>query len=384
MALTSEQRVTKAHIAIMRSKEFCMFSGVLSVGKVIYTEDIPTACTNGRDVIYNPAFIKTLTDSELNFVVLHEALHKVFQHMFLWKKLWKENPQLANVAADYVVNNTIHEADQYGNVATIPKQALFDKKYAGMTTRQVFDLLKKEGGSGDGGGGHDSHDWEGAEGLSDDEVKETTKQIDQALRQGEIIRGKMEGNKNRTIDGLLEPKVNWREQLREFVNATCKNKDKTSWKRPHKRFLGQDIYMPSMIGESVGKLVVGIDTSGSIGDKELNEFLSEVVSICDDVSPSSIELIYWDYDVAGHETYNIGDYNGLVQTTKPKGGGGTRVGSLNEYIKEKRIEPEAIIILTDGYVENDWGGTWEYPTLWAITSRNITSIHGKSIYMGEQ
>ena len=383
MALTSEQRVTKAHIAIMRSKEFCMFAGVLSVGKVIFTEDIPTACTNGRDVIYNPKFINTLHDKELNFVVLHEALHKVFQHMFLWKKLWKENPQLANVAADYVVNNTIHEADQYGNVTMIPKEALFDKKYAGMTTRQVFDLLKKEGGEGNGGGGHDSHDWEGAEGLSDDEVKETTKQIDQALRQGEIIRGKMQGNKNRTIDGLLEPKVNWREQLREFVNATCKNKDKTSWKRPHKRFLGQDIYMPSMIGESVGKLVVGIDTSGSIGDKELNEFLSEVVSICDDVSPSSIELIYWDYDVAGHETYNIGDYNGLVQTTKPKGGGGTRVGSLNQYIKEKRLEPEAIIILTDGYVEDDWGGTWDYPTLWAITSRNITSIHGKSIYMGD-
>jgi len=383
MALTSEQRVTKAHIAIMRSKEFCMFSGVLSVGKVIYTEDIPTACTNGRDVIYNPAFIKTLTDSELNFVVLHEALHKVFQHMFLWKKLWKENPQLANVAADYVVNNTIHEADQHGNITKIPKEALFDKQYAGMTTRQVFDLLKQNGGGQGGGSGHDSHDWEGAEGLSDDEVKETTKQIDQALRQGEIIRGKMQGNKNRTIDGLLEPKVNWREQLREFVNATCKNKDKTSWKRPHKRFLGQDIYMPSMIGETVGKLVVGIDTSGSIGDRELNEFLSEVVSICDDVSPSSIELIYWDYDVAGHETYNMGDYNGLVQTTKPKGGGGTRVGSLNEYIKEKRIEPEAIIVLTDGYVENDWGGTWDYPTLWAITSRNITSIHGKSIYMGD-
>jgi predicted metal-dependent peptidase len=383
MALTSEQRVTKAHIAVMRSKEFCMFSGVLSVGKVMFTEDIPTACTNGRDVIYNPKFINTLNDKQLNFVVLHEALHKVFQHMFLWKKLWKENPQLANIAADYVVNNTIYEADPHESIASIPKEALFDRKYANMTTRQVFDLLKQNGGNDSGGSGHDSHDWEGAESLSDEEVKETAKQIDQALRQGEIIRGKMQGNKNRTIDGLLEPKVDWREQLREFVNATCRNKDKTSWKRPHKRFLGQDIYMPSMIGETVGKVVVGIDTSGSIGDKELNEFLSEVVAICDEVSPSSIELIYWDYDVAGHETYNMGDYNGLVQTTKPKGGGGTRVGSLNEYIKDKRIEPEAIIILTDGYVENDWGGTWDYPTLWAITSRNITSIHGKSIYMGD-
>lgn len=401
--LTQEQRVTKSHIAIMRSKEFCMFAGVLSVGKVIFTEDIPTACTNGRDVMYNRDFIATLSDRELNFVVLHEALHKVFQHMTLWRKLWKENPMLANMSADYVVNYTIHEADQRNDVVSIPSSALFDKKYAGMTTKQVFDILKKDmedADFGDGGSegkgdsnsddegngnskkqGHDSHDWEGAESMTDDEVKDTAKQIDQALRQGEIIRGKMAGNKSRTIDGLLEPKVNWREQLREFVNATCKNKDKTSWKRPHKRFLGQDIYMPSLIGETVGKIVVGIDTSGSIGNKELNEFLSEVVGICDDVSPESIELIYWDYDVAGHETYNIGDYAGLASTTKPAGGGGTRVGCLNQYLKDKMIKPEATIILTDGYVEDDWGGAWDSPTLWAITSKHLTSPHGKSIHL---
>ena len=384
-SLTQEQRVTKSHIAIMRSKEFCMFAGVLSVGKVIFTEDIPTACTNGRDVMYNPKFIETLSDRELNFVVLHEALHKVFQHMSLWRKLWKEHPMLANMSADYVVNYTIHEADQCNSIISIPSSALFDEKYKGMTTKQVFDLLKKDMDKDDNGQGkgegHDSHDWEGAEGMSDEEVKETAKQIDQALRQGEIIRGKMQGNKNRSIDQLLEPKVNWREQLREFVNATCKNKDKTSWKRPHKRFLGQDIYMPSLIGETVGKIVVGIDTSGSIGDKELNEFLSEVVGICDDVSPESIELIYWDYDVAGHETYNIGDYAGLASTTKPAGGGGTRVACLNQYLKDKMITPEATIILTDGYVEDDWGGSWDSPTLWAITSKHLTSPHGKSIHL---
>jgi len=386
MALTSEQRVTKSHIAIMRSKQFCMFAGVLSVGNVIFTKDMPTACTNGRDVMYNPDFIKTLDDKELNFVVLHEALHKVYQHMHLWKKLWKDNPMLANMSADYVVNYAIHEADNNSEVTTMPPSALFDKHYAGMTTKQIFDLLKKDkeqNGGGKGQEGHDSHDWEGAEALSEEEVKATAKQIDQALRQGEIIRGKMQGNKNRAINELLEPKVNWREQMRDFVNTTCRNKDKTSWKRPHKRFIGQDIYMPSMIGESVGKIVVGIDTSGSIGDKELTEFLTEVVAICDDVSPSSIELLYWDTEVAGHETYNMGDYNALVQSTKPAGGGGTTVGCVNQYIKDKRIEPEAIIILTDGYVEDDWGGAWDYPTLWAVTSRHNTAPQGKTIYIGE-
>jgi len=393
--LTSEQRVTKSHISIMRSKEFCLFAGVLSVGAVKFTEDLPTAATNGRDVMYNPKFVDTLTDKQLTFVVLHEALHKVFQHMTLWRKLWKESPILANMAADYVVNWTIKEADPNGVVTDMPSMCLFDAKYANMTTKQVYDLLKQdaengtgvfgkgESGDGDGDAGHDHHDWEGAEELTAEEVKEVEKQIDQALRQGEIIRGKMAGNQNRTIDGLLEPKVDWREQLREFVNATCKNKDKTSWKRPSRRFIGQDIYMPSMIGETVGKLVIGIDTSGSIGSNELREFLSEVVGICDDVSPESVELIYWDYDVAAHETYNIGDYQGLAETTKPAGGGGTRVGSLNEYLKNKRITPEAIIVLTDGYVESDWGGNWDAPTLWAITSKGITSPHGKSIYLGE-
>ena len=384
MALTSEQRVTKSHIAIMRSKQFCMFAGVLSVGKVKFMEDLPTAATNGRDVMYNPKFIDTLNDKELNYVVLHEALHKVYQHMHLWKKLWKENPMLANMAADYVVNYAIYEADEHSEIAQRPDSALFDLAYKGMTTKQIFDMLKRSSDFVKQQAGHDTHDWEGAEQLSDEEVKETAKQIDQALRQGEIIRGKMQGNKNRSINELLEPKVNWREQLRDFVNSTCRNKDKTTWKRPHKRFIGHDIYMPSLIGESIGQVVIGIDTSGSIGDKELSEFLTEVVAICEDVSPSSIELLYWDTEVAGHETYNQGNYKALVQSTKPAGGGGTHVGCVNQYIKDKRIEPEAVIILTDGYVEDDWGGSWGCtPTLWAVTAKHNTSPHGKTIHIDE-
>jgi predicted metal-dependent peptidase len=119
----------------MRSKQFCLFAGVLSIGKVTFTEDLPTAATNGRDVMYNPNFIDTLTDKQLTFVVLHEALHKVFQHMTIWRKLWKENPMLANIAADYVVNNTIVEADPHGEVASMPEMCLYDKRFANMTTK---------------------------------------------------------------------------------------------------------------------------------------------------------------------------------------------------------------------------------------------------------
>tara|TARA_R100000988_G_scaffold72350_1_gene37563 strand:+ start:140 stop:1216 length:1077 start_codon:yes stop_codon:yes gene_type:complete len=357
-----------------------MFSGVLSIGKIEMTDEIPTACTNGRDVKYNPEFINTLEDKELNFVVLHEALHKVYQHMHMWKKLFKQNPQLTNMAADYVVNYAIYEADQGHLLTAMPQGGLFDHKYANMTTKQIFDLLHESGEQPQQG--HDEHDWEGAQEMTEEEVKITERQIDQALRQGEIIRGKMEGNQNRAIQEILKPKVNWREQLRDFVTAICKSKDVSSWKRPHRRFIGQDVYMPSMIGESIGKIAIAIDTSASISEKEINMFLSEVVGVCNDVNPDTVELLYWDTIVAGHETYEQGNFDNLFESTKPKGGGGTHVACVNEYLQAERMEPEVVLVLTDGYVEEDWGGVWKSPVLWAVTT-DMQAPHGKTINIKE-
>ena len=178
--------------------------------------------------------------------------------------MFKEDAQLTNMAADYVVNNAIQEADPHNNLTSMPESALFDKQYSNMTTKQIFDLLKEQGA--DREEGHDTHDFAGAEELSQEEVKATAEQIDQALRQGEILRSKMGGNTNRAFQELRAPKVDWREQLREFVSTICNNKEVSTWKRPHRRFIGQDVYMPSMTGESVGKIVIGVDTSGSIGD----------------------------------------------------------------------------------------------------------------------
>mgnify|MGYP003133667789 FL=1 len=394
-----EDRVTKAHIRIMTSPEFCMFSGVLSIGDITFTKDIPTACTNGRDVMYNPDFIDTMNDKELTFVILHEAIHKVFQHMHMWIRLFKENARLANIAADYVVNSSILEADPHNKRCEMPKDALYDPKYNGMTTKQIFELLKKnpppqrgQGGSGkspqcQGSKGSqetlDSHDWEGAEKMSAEEKKRTQKQIDQALRQGEVIRGKMSGNVNRGVQELLEPQVNWRELLREFVVTVSRSKDETSFRRPHRRFIGQDIYMPSMVGNTINKVVIAGDLSGSISSETERMFLTEAIQVCKDVNPKSIDLIWWDSRVQGHEVYMEGEYDTILQRTKPSGGGGTTVGCVNKFIDSEHLEPDVIIILTDGYVEYDWGGDWKYPTLWAITEKRITSPHGKSIYIDE-
>jgi predicted metal-dependent peptidase len=266
---------------------------------------------------------------------------------------------------------------------------LIDEKYRGLNTKQVFDLLKEEqekNGGGGGGGGFDEHDWDGAQELSAEAKRELERDIDQALRQGVMAQQKVAGTGagglDRDLMDLLEPKVDWREVLREFVKATCHAKDTSSWRRVNRRFLSTGTYMPSMIGEKVGHLVIAIDTSGSVGQRELSEFLGEVKGIAEEVKPSQVDLIYWDSHVAAHEEYTEGMVGDIVSSTKPRGGGGTSPSCISAYLKDKRIEPECVIILTDGYVGNDWGGEWTAPVLWAIVGDNDdVAPNGKTIHI---
>jgi predicted metal-dependent peptidase len=257
----------------------------------------------------------------------------------------------------------------------------------------VFDLLKEEQekngggrGDGDGEGGFDDHDWAGAKEMTEAEKKELEREIDQAIRQGVMahqkIAGTGAGGLDRDLLDLLEPKVDWREMLREFVKATCSAKDTSSWRRVNRRFLSTGTYMPSLIGEKVGHLVVAVDTSGSVGQEELSGFLTEVKGIAEEVKPSQVDLIYWDSRVAGHEEYTESDVSNIINSTKPRGGGGTSPSCVSEYLKEKRIEPECIIVLTDGYVGNDWGRDWTAPVLWAIVGENdCVAGNGKTIHV---
>lgn len=398
--MQEERRLQKAKISLMRNEKFALFAGVLMVGKTIVDDNLPTAATNGRDEIYGREFVKKLRDSELAFVVLHEAMHKAYRHLTTWRKLYDENPQLSNAACDYVINLELTDLDPEGKFITMPTykdgpnrgkvMGLLDTKYRGLNSKQVFDLLKQqqeEGGGGGGGDeGFDEHDWDGAKSLSDEDKEKLARDIDQAMRQGlmaqQKLAGKGTGGMSRDLAELMEPKIDWREVLREFVKATCRAKDTSSWRRPNRRFLSGDTYMPSLIGERVGHLVVAIDTSGSIGMNELRDFLSEVKGIAEEVNPEKVDLLYWDTSVAAHEEYGENDVSSIVTSTKPAGGGGTSPSCITEYLKKKHIEPECCIVLTDGYVGDDWGGDWPSPVLWVIVGgNNVMAAKGKTVHV---
>jgi len=421
--IPAEKRIERAHAQLMKHPDFCLFSGVFMVGKVSVSETHATACTNGRDVIYGRAFVDSLDDKQLAFVVVHEAMHKAYRHLTVWKGIAKENAMLANAAMDYVINLQIRDADPNGLVVAMPRDAdgkllgLLDDKYRDMDTKQVYQLLKKEmqeEGDGDGTGngqsdgesgspvggqgqpqngenkadanGFDEHDWSGADELSDKEVEELSRDIDSALREGAILAGKMKGKVPRGINELLHPKVDWREALREFVKTNTRGGDQSTWRRPNRRYLGMDIIMPSAVSQKAELFVLGVDTSGSIGGEMLAQFMGEVKSICEEVAPETVELLYWDSHVAGRETYRGAEVEQLINTTKPRGGGGTMPECVPVFLETERIAPQCVVMLTDGEFYGDGWHEWgriSAPVLWCVVgNKNFVPKYGQSVYVG--
>jgi predicted metal-dependent peptidase len=397
--LTAEQRLSKNITAIMGNPKYVALAGVLMIGEKGIKDDIPTACTDGKNDYYGRAFVDGLADSEFRFLILHETYHKLFKHLTTWQHLYKDDAQLANMACDYVINLMI--ADENRDMfAVMPKDAegnnigLLDEKFRNMDTAQVYKILKQEQednegdqGQGEGNGaGLDEHDWEGAQEMSADEQRELAQEIDQAIRQGALTAGKVGSGGNRAIDQLLKPEVNWREVLREFITETCRGNDDSTWRQPSRRHLAMGMLRPSGITERVGELVIAIDTSGSIGQHELTKCLSEIKGVCDTVRPESVRILYWDTKVCADELYGdvagaCGSLEQLTQTTKPAGGGGTNVQCVTDYIRDNNINAQAVIVLTDGYLGGDWGA-WTMPLLWGILdNKHAQPTIGKTLHI---
>lgn len=377
MIANQETRLKKAHVHLMKHPKTAIYSGVMLMGSSSVVDGNITAYTDGVNKKYGREFISKLDDANLRALVLHENLHVALKHMMRFKNEFKDNPQLVNAAADYVVNDIIVELGE-DKLCMLPEGGLYDRKYHNWSVREVYEDLKKqakEQSSKSRGGDTeyktlDEHDFGNAKEMSDAEIKEVSAKIDKALREGGILAGRMGAKTPRVIEELLTPKVDWREALREFISSATRGNDEYTWRKFNKRQMANDIYLPSMENESIGELVVAIDTSGSIGGRELSEFATELVSICESVSPSSVRVLWWDTEVHGEQTFLPEHYGNIKDILKPLGGGGTRVSCVSEYLNKHVVRAEAVIVFTDGYVEDNISWEISTPTLWLITQRS--------------
>jgi len=401
MEMTEEVRVKRGHIAMMKHPETALYSGVMMMGESSVEDSKITAYTDGYNKRYGRAFLAEMCeeDAEVNALILHENLHIVLRHHIYGKDMFMENKQLANYAADYVVNGIIM-AIKDKKLVKLPEGGLYDPRFDNMNMRQVYNILKDEqekgggggqpdpngdpiNGSGSGGGEYqfDEHDFDGN--MTDEEAKEMDNKIDRAIREGAILAGRLGVDLPRAITEMLEPHIDWRREFADYVSAACKGKDEYTWRKFNRRMLPNDLFLPTVEDETIGEIVVPIDTSGSIGQKELNEFASELVSIAELVQPEAIRIIWWDTKVHGEQLFTD-NYAQIGSMLKPKGGGGTRVSCVSEYINKKKIKAECVVVFTDGYLENDVVWNIDSPTLWLVTeNKHWTPPTGKMVFVNK-
>lgn len=327
-------------------------------------EKIQTMSVDGKVIQYSPAWVESISIGLTRAVVAHEVMHCVLEH--IGRRDGRE-PNKWNMAIDYAANLIL--TDSGFNFEGI---GLLDEKFRGMTAEQIYALLPDDDGScpapGEPGGALD----ECSDGDPESAMIEATEWKIATIQAAGAAKaaGKLPATLERFIDVLTTPKVDWRERLRRFVTET--SRDDYTWARPNRRYLAHNLYLPSLHSETMGEIVVAIDTSGSIDQKTLNAFGSEIKAIVQAVRPSKTTVIYCDARVNHVDEFLPND----ELKFKMHGGGGTDFRPPFALLEERDIRPVCFVYLTDMYgsFPTDPG----YPVMWCATS-NIVGPFGETI-----
>jgi predicted metal-dependent peptidase len=332
-----------------------------------------TAATDGRHLYYNKSFFADLTVKQVEFVVAHEILHNVFEHML---RVEGRDRAIWNAAADYSVNGTLVR-DKIGEVP--PKIKIFhDTAHYGKSTEQIYDEIyndEDEKSLQALGQLLDEHiDWEkqgpnGQPGYSKEELKKIRDEIKEAMMTAAQAAGagNVPAEIGRMIRELTEPKMNWREILRQQIQSTIKN-DYT-FMRPNRKGWHMSAILPGTNYDETIDICVGIDMSGSIGDEQAKDFLTEIKGIMQEYKDFKVKV--WCFDT---KVYNEQDYDGYCMDEfdeyEVMGGGGTEFDANWEYMKEHNINPKKFIMFTDGYPWGSWGDENYCDTVFIIHGNN--------------
>lgn len=391
------KQIKKQNIAIMGNATWVYMGGIICFGKWEVSDTMPTAATDGKNVYYGREFCASLSEAELRFLILHEAMHKMAQHMRLYKALNELDGQRANAACDYWINGELIKQNAGSSFLKMIEGGLYNPKYYDMTVVEIFKDLAQQSGNGQGtgqkdgrgnsitegapssGDAMDSHDWTGSE-LSQDEINSIEKDVELAIRQGRQLAGKMNGDTPRMIEDLLAGQVDWRTELAEFIKETMAGRDESSWSKMNRRMFHIGNF-PGSVSTTCGRLVIAPDMSGSIWGSILSQFMGEIKKLCQEIKPSGVDILWWDTEVCGVQSFEPDQYDNLDTLMKPVGGGGTSPQCVADWlVLNKTNNYECVVLLSDGYVNGF--PVFEIPSLWAMTT-NIVAPSGRTIKLSE-
>ena len=355
------------------------FWGVLALRLApIADPTIETMETDGVSIRYNPDFVAGLPRAILRTLIAHETMHCAALHH---TRRDGRDPQRWNIACDHAINPLLAEAG-----FDLPEGALIDPVYAGMSAEDIYDRLPQDAGGNGAGPNGNGNDPGGMGGVNDPppggnepgqgtppdslgppSAADLTKQEEnwiiaaaQAAATAKAM-GIGAGDAARAIAEQVAPKVDWREVLRRYLSTAAKSD--YAWTPPNRRYIARGIYLPSLRSETLGPVVIAVDTSGSIDDVTLAAFAAEIAAILEDAAPEAVHVVYCDDAVAATEDFEPGD---LVRLT-PHGGGGTAFRPVFDWVAESDIRPVCAVYLTD-LCGDDFGPEPDYPVLWVSTA----------------
>ena len=377
----ARERLVTARIGLLLRHSF--FGNLATRLQLIHADEwCGTAATDGQKFYYNSRFIMMLKPKEVEFLVAHEVLHVVYDHM---GRRDHRDPQMWNIADDYCVNADLkrHKIGQF--ITTVP--CLYEQKYDGKSAEEVYDDLMKnvqkidindlidqlldDHMDGDGEDGESDSDGnkqgkgKGRPKLSDEEKERIRQEVKQAIINAaqSAEAGQLPLGVERLIKQATNPVMPWRELIQ--TNLTSAIRTDYSWMRPSRRGWHMDAIMPGMTpGEEID-VVVSIDMSGSISNKQAQQFLGEIGGMMDSFDGYKVHVFCFDTD-----TYNPQDFSSenmeSIEEYQPMGGGGTDFDCIFKYLKDNAIDPKRLIVFTDGYPCGSWGDADYCDTTWII------------------
>jgi len=400
-------RVIVARVGLLLRHPF--FGNMATRMRVQSCDDwCPTAATDGRNLYYNTQFFNMLTNKQIEFVIAHEILHCVFDHIV---RREDREPRVYNIACDYLVNNLLVRDKIGERVDQI--QIFQDFKYDGWASEEVYDDIfekydddeleqlgqlldehvdwEKDADEGEGNNAPGAGDKEGkgkGEGrptYSKDELKKIRDEIKESMITSaqSAGAGNTPGEISRMIKELTEPKMNWRELLRQQIQSTIKSD--FTFSRPSRKGWHTGAILPGMNFQDTIDLCIGVDMSGSIGNSQAADFLGEVKGIMDEYQDYKIKLWCFDTQVYNEEDFSADGGNDITEY-EILGGGGTDFDVNWSYMKEKDIQPKKFIMFTDGYPFGSWGDEDYCDTIFVIHShrdKNLQAPFGMTAHYEE-
>ena len=390
-------RIITARIGLLLRHPF--FGNMATRLRIQAADDwLPTAAVDGRNLFYNTQFFNAMDNKEIEFVVAHEVLHMVFDHL---GRRDDRNPMLYNIAADYIVNNLLVR-DRIGTKPRIV-DCYQDFKYEGWSSEDVYDDLFKDAQKNgeeflkqlgemldehldsedeDGSGGEANQEGTDSNGNSVSKSKpkyskEEMKQIKDEIKENMISAAQTAGAGNvpagvqRLIKELTEPKMNWRELLRQQIQSTIKS-DYT-FSRPSRKGQMSGAILPGMNFQDTIDICISLDMSGSIGNAQARDFLSEIKGIMDEYKDYNIKLWCFDTKVYNEQDFSADGGKDLMDY-EIMGGGGTDFDANWTYMKENDIQPKKFIMFTDGYPWDSWGDDSYCDTIFIIHSHRDKNL----------